>query len=169
MTLSVSDFINHPAVAIAVDQAQTACAHKQLSDLVDDRGHQYVDCVMEGGGVLGIALVGYTYILEQVGLRFLSIGGTSAGATTIAARSSRSMDRSACSAASSTRPGSVWTSTSSCATRITRSSSAPFRPARMRPRAPARARRGTTGWTSSSRTRPRSISSHAVRRQQLSS
>lgn len=80
MALSVSDFIDHPAVAIAVDQAQTACAHKQLSDLVDDQGHQYVDCVMEGGGVLGIALVGYTYILEQVGLRFLSIGGTSAGA-----------------------------------------------------------------------------------------
>lgn len=35
--------------------------------------------MMEGGGVLGVALVGYTYILEQVGLRFLRIGGTSAG------------------------------------------------------------------------------------------
>jgi len=34
---------------------------------------------MEGGGVLGVALVGYTYVLEEMGLRFLRIGGTSAG------------------------------------------------------------------------------------------
>lgn len=49
------------------------------SDVIDDAGHQYVDLVMEGGGMLGIALVGYTWVLEQVGLRFLGIGGTSAG------------------------------------------------------------------------------------------
>ncbi|WP_167856403.1 patatin-like phospholipase family protein [Hymenobacter metallicola] len=40
---------------------------------------QYVDLVMEGGGMLGIALVGYVYALEQVGIRFLRLGGTSAG------------------------------------------------------------------------------------------
>ena len=40
---------------------------------------QYVDLVMEGGGMLGIALVGYVYALEQVGIRFLGLGGTSAG------------------------------------------------------------------------------------------
>lgn len=51
-----------------------------ISDLVDDEAHQYVDLVMEGGGVLGIALVGYTYALEQAGIRFLNIAGTSAGA-----------------------------------------------------------------------------------------
>ncbi|HEX8428152.1 patatin-like phospholipase family protein [Hymenobacter sp.] len=47
----------------------------------DARGyrHQYVDLVMEGGGMLGIALVGYVYALEQVGIRFLQLGGTSAG------------------------------------------------------------------------------------------
>jgi NTE family protein len=38
-----------------------------------------VDLVMEGGGMLGIALVGYTWALEQAGLRFLGLGGTSAG------------------------------------------------------------------------------------------
>jgi NTE family protein len=38
-----------------------------------------VDLVMEGGGMLGIALVGYVYVLEQVGIRFLGLGGTSAG------------------------------------------------------------------------------------------
>ncbi|MDZ7847324.1 MAG: patatin-like phospholipase family protein [Owenweeksia sp.] len=35
--------------------------------------------MQEGGGVLGIGLVGYTYILEQAGLRFFSLAGTSAG------------------------------------------------------------------------------------------
>lgn len=42
--------------------------------------HSYVDLVVEGGGVLGIALVGYTWALEQAGLRFRHIGGASAGA-----------------------------------------------------------------------------------------
>ncbi|MCP9236831.1 patatin-like phospholipase family protein [Lewinella sp. JB7] len=40
---------------------------------------QYVNLVQEGGGVLGIALVGFTYVLEEMGIRFLSLGGTSAG------------------------------------------------------------------------------------------
>jgi predicted acylesterase/phospholipase RssA len=34
---------------------------------------------MEGGGVLGVALVGYAYVLEEMGVRFLRVGGTSAG------------------------------------------------------------------------------------------
>ncbi|MEP2773085.1 MAG: patatin-like phospholipase family protein [Fulvivirga sp.] len=53
---------------------------KQYSDITDAAGNQYVDLVQEGGGVLGIALVGYTYILEQAGIRFFSLAGTSAGA-----------------------------------------------------------------------------------------
>lgn len=53
---------------------------KRFSDIEDDDGHQYIDLVMEGGGTLGIALLGYIYMLEQAGLRFLGIGGTSAGA-----------------------------------------------------------------------------------------
>ena len=36
--------------------------------------------MMQGGGVLGVALVGYTHAMEQAGLRFRSIAGTSAGA-----------------------------------------------------------------------------------------
>lgn len=51
----------------------------RFSDVMDDKGNQYVDLVQEGGGVLGIALVGYTYILEQAGIRFYSLAGTSAG------------------------------------------------------------------------------------------
>ena len=51
-----------------------------FSDVYDDKGNQYVDLVQEGGGVWGIALLGYTYILEQMGIRFFSLAGTSAGA-----------------------------------------------------------------------------------------
>ncbi|WP_291142590.1 patatin-like phospholipase family protein [Flavobacterium sp. UBA7680] len=52
---------------------------KKFSDIVDANGNEYVDLVQEGGGVLGVALVGYVYVLEQVGIRFLSLAGTSAG------------------------------------------------------------------------------------------
>jgi NTE family protein len=55
------------------------CKGKEFSDIIDDNGFQYIDLVMEGGGMLGIALVGYTYVLEQMGIRFLGLGGTSAG------------------------------------------------------------------------------------------
>lgn len=50
-----------------------------ISDVTDAAGNQYVDLVQEGGGVLGIALVGYTYVLEKMGIRFFSMAGTSAG------------------------------------------------------------------------------------------
>ncbi|MGH8663520.1 MAG: patatin-like phospholipase family protein [Burkholderiales bacterium] len=72
-------FTESGRVRAAVDSARTACANKFVSDLVDAAGNQYVDFVMEGGGVLGIALTGYTYVLEQAGIRFLGVGGTSAG------------------------------------------------------------------------------------------
>jgi NTE family protein len=53
---------------------------KHYTDIVDASGNQYVDLVQEGGGVLGIALTGYTYILEKAGIRFFNLAGTSAGA-----------------------------------------------------------------------------------------
>ena len=51
-----------------------------VSDVIDGESHQYVNLVQEGGGVLGVALVGYTYVLEKMGIRFLKLAGTSAGA-----------------------------------------------------------------------------------------
>lgn len=51
-----------------------------VSDVLDAAGNQYVNLVQKGGGVLGVALVGYTYVLEQMGIRFLRMAGTSAGA-----------------------------------------------------------------------------------------
>ncbi|MBP9083691.1 MAG: patatin-like phospholipase family protein [Bacteroidia bacterium] len=50
------------------------------SDVYDESGNQIIDLVQEGGGMWGIALIGYTYILEKAGLRFNSVAGTSAGA-----------------------------------------------------------------------------------------
>lgn len=55
---------------------------KTYSDTVDAQGHQYIDLVLEGGGILGVALLGYIYILEQAGIRFLGLGGNSAGSIT---------------------------------------------------------------------------------------
>ncbi len=63
-----------------ISQIKKQITEFPISDIVDDKGNQYVDLVMEGGGVWGIALVGFTYTLEQAGIRFLNLGGTSAGA-----------------------------------------------------------------------------------------
>lgn len=50
-----------------------------VSDVYDDANHQYVDLVQEGGGVWGVALLGFTYIMEKMNIRFFSLAGTSAG------------------------------------------------------------------------------------------
>jgi predicted acylesterase/phospholipase RssA len=50
-----------------------------VSDIRDDLKRQCVDLVQEGGGVYGIALAGYTYILEKMGVAFIKMAGTSAG------------------------------------------------------------------------------------------
>ncbi|MFT3681364.1 MAG: patatin-like phospholipase family protein [Ferruginibacter sp.] len=52
----------------------------KVSDVVDEQGRQYVNLVQEGGGMLGIALVGFTYVLEKMNIRFWRLAGTSAGA-----------------------------------------------------------------------------------------
>lgn len=83
-SISTEDFINHPEVLSCLDRLQKAFPPGGrpfiVSDVYDDHGHQYVHLVQKGGGVLGVALVGYTYILEQMGIRFVRLAGTSAGA-----------------------------------------------------------------------------------------
>lgn len=74
------DFTKHHSIQKIIDDLKTELPDKKYSDVIDIEGHQYVDLVQEGGGVLGIALLGYTYVLEQTGIRFFSLGGTSAGA-----------------------------------------------------------------------------------------
>ena len=85
--LSILNFTQNADVINAIQDVKEHIDRKKAenpkfsySDVVDNEGNWYVDLVQEGGGVLGIALVGYTYVLEQAGFRFLNLGGTSAGA-----------------------------------------------------------------------------------------
>jgi len=52
---------------------------QKISNVKDKYGHQYVDLVLKGGGVWGIALVGFLYVLEENKIRFLRLAGASAG------------------------------------------------------------------------------------------
>ncbi|KAA9340323.1 patatin-like phospholipase family protein [Adhaeribacter soli] len=79
--MKVEQFTGNAAILHILDELnEKGIKEKQFSDVVDDLGNQYVDLVQEGGGVLGIALAGYTYVLEQMDIRFLQLAGTSAGA-----------------------------------------------------------------------------------------
>lgn len=77
--MDVNQIKNHKDLKAILNRVKKECGQKEFSDIIDDNGHQYVDLVMEGGGMLGIALVGYTYVLEHMDIRFLGLGGTSAG------------------------------------------------------------------------------------------
>ncbi|WP_018617032.1 patatin-like phospholipase family protein [Segetibacter koreensis] len=80
--LSVDDFINNSSVKECMARLSAEFKSRPfiVSDVLDDKGCQYANLVQKGGGVLGIALVGYTYILEEMGIRFIRLAGTSAGA-----------------------------------------------------------------------------------------
>lgn len=81
--LTVEEFTNHPEVKECINRLQQKFTDQNpliVSDVLDEDNHQYVNLVQKGGGVLGVALVGYTYILEAMGIRFLRLAGTSAGA-----------------------------------------------------------------------------------------
>jgi NTE family protein len=77
--MSQKEFIEQPEFQELLEKAR-GLKTRIYSDVIDDEGYQYVDLVQEGGGVLGIALLGYTYILEEAGIRFFGLAGTSAGA-----------------------------------------------------------------------------------------
>ena len=82
--LTVEEFTNNDVVKKCLNDLKAAFPPGGkpfiVSDVVDNDGHQYVNLVQKGGGVLGVALVGYTYVLEKMGIRFLRLAGTSAGA-----------------------------------------------------------------------------------------
>jgi len=83
-TISIESFTQQKEVLDCLQQLEAKFGKNGerlvVSDVVDDDGHQYVNLVQKGGGVLGVALVGYTYILEQMNIRFIRLAGTSAGA-----------------------------------------------------------------------------------------
>ena len=77
--MTSDDFVKQPEFQQMLKEAEKLKG-RIFSDIIDNDGNQYVDLVQEGGGVLGVALVGYTYILETAGIRFFHLAGTSAGA-----------------------------------------------------------------------------------------
>ncbi len=83
IALSEKDFTSHPEVKTCLESLNKIFPKENpliVSDVLDATGNQYAHLVQKGGGVLGVALVGYTYILEMMGIRFLKLAGTSAGA-----------------------------------------------------------------------------------------
>jgi NTE family protein len=83
-SISIEDFTQQSEVIECLRQLEARYGkggeNLIVSEVVDSDGHQYVNLVQKGGGVLGVALVGYTYILEQMNIRFIRLAGTSAGA-----------------------------------------------------------------------------------------
>jgi NTE family protein len=87
MPLQIEDFTNEVrGIVYSLKERQRQDPESYLvSDIRMDNPDdpdlplQFVDLVQEGGGILGIALVGYTYVLEEMGIRFASLAGTSAG------------------------------------------------------------------------------------------
>ena len=78
--MKTTDFTGQSEVVQLIERMKNdKIDQMQFSDLLDSAGNQYVELVQEGGGVLGVALIGYTYVLEQMGIRFFSLAGTSAG------------------------------------------------------------------------------------------
>jgi NTE family protein len=78
--MKITDFTENPEVFLLLrNLKQDGIDQKLFSDVVDAEHNQYVELVQEGGGVLGVALIGYTYVMEQMGIRFFSLAGTSAG------------------------------------------------------------------------------------------
>jgi NTE family protein len=78
--LDVKDFTNSTSQLVDFLRQKFPKGTLEISDVRDVLGRQCVDLVQEGGGVHGIALAGYTYVLESMGITFSKAAGTSAGA-----------------------------------------------------------------------------------------
>lgn len=80
--LTADDFTKDIAKEIA--NFRTHFSLEAATDLITttDSGEKigFMDVVIEGGGIKGIAAIGALYALEECGLRFRKIAGTSAGA-----------------------------------------------------------------------------------------
>ena len=67
-----------------LSEAQSGALYSRISGdtRIMEAGEEraVVDLVQQGGTMLGIGLLGYTYVMERLGIRFRSMAGTSAGA-----------------------------------------------------------------------------------------
>ena len=70
--MEAKDFLKSPEILSILHELKNedALKDKRFSDVEDADGLQYVDMVMEGGGVWGIALAGYVHVLEEMNIRF---------------------------------------------------------------------------------------------------
>jgi len=83
MALLFSDFITEDLTKEIQEVQKTFSINNVTRLTLPDKEEGtlgYVDLVLEGGGVRGIASVGALYALEELGLRFRKIAGTSVGA-----------------------------------------------------------------------------------------
>lgn len=93
--MKIKQFTEDARILNIINDLKEEVDGRQFSDIVDEQNHQYVDLVQEGGGTLGVALLGYVYVLEQLGIRFLQLAGTSAGAiNTMLMATSGNIDKS---------------------------------------------------------------------------
>ncbi len=81
MAVNVDSFLKNKDVNDCLNRLKTKFGNEGerllVSDVLDCDGHQYVNLVQKGGGLLGVALVGFTNILEQMNIRFIRLAGTS--------------------------------------------------------------------------------------------
>lgn len=77
--MEVSDYLNQSGMESIIQEAQfLRYSGKRVSDIVDKEGFQYVDLVQKGNGLVDYALVGYSFALEEAGIRFFNIAGIGA-------------------------------------------------------------------------------------------
>ena len=79
---TITNFINkNPEFGEKLENGKIKYKNISEAYVLDNDGKErpVIDLVQQGGGMLGIALLGYTYTMEKLGVRFHSHGGTSAG------------------------------------------------------------------------------------------
>jgi NTE family protein len=84
-TLTSDDYVSMSEVKLCLEKLDTTFGKTGkrkliVSDIQDEAGNQYVNLVLRGFGVHLFSLLGYTYILEQMGIRFLKLAGSKMGA-----------------------------------------------------------------------------------------
>jgi NTE family protein len=82
MQLTTSDFTDPADKKIQEFRETVDYKLEKVTHLLIQTGDQqlgFVDLVMEGGGVKGIVTAGAIYAMEELGLRFRKVAGTSAG------------------------------------------------------------------------------------------
>ncbi|MDO6433166.1 AAA family ATPase [Flavitalea sp. BT771] len=83
--LTPDDYISMAEVKYCLEKLEKTFAGENkrrliVSDVLDGEGHQYVNLVQRSYGVQLFAVLGYTYILEQMGIRFLKLAGSNTAA-----------------------------------------------------------------------------------------